>query len=500
MHIGEVLNGVYDDEIGWRPSSGSIKPVHVANGLVRALTGRVSDLSTLHRFLVWWKRGRTPDEERSYAALVAGDESGVYRSLADNAESFDRARRYLEGLLGTDKAVFPSTEQSDLTLTCAQMASRSGNDRGLGDFGATLLRGAPESAPLADAFVAAAESDAPRDPITAAVWPLLDAEVRTATRGQKAGKALQQPHNREVARALRVAARDLASHEQQQGNRLRTLERVVHFVCVATQVHAQALAASGELSNRLPLLMAMGGEQHRDVVAAGEQSLQMMYEQFEAWLGDAVADRLRRGKPLAGDGSVVSAETLDGRTIKAALRQIGVARKGHQEPDDDTLAQRWADFETARREFGRDDPAEVLGHTLVRCYTREYSSGGPRDFLKALESRTGLVYPHYQGRGMRRIRPSTSVLDMLVRACVAVDETLPLEDFLCRLWERFGLVVGGRRSGGWDDAEVLHERGVSIDPDALVGNTEALVQQLEGMGLARRYADNVTFVGDAHAA
>lgn len=500
MHIGEVLNGVYDDEIGWRPSSGAIKPVHVANGLTRALTGRIADLTTLHQFIVWWKQGRVPDEERSYAALVAQDERGIYRSLADDAEAFDRVRRYLEGLLGTDKAVFPSTEKSDLTLTCAQMASRSGNDRGLGDFGATLLRGAPESAVLADAFVEAAESEIPRDPITAAVWPLLDPGARSTTRGQKAIKALQRAHNRDVVRALRLAARDLASHEQQQGNRLRTLERVVHFVCVATQVHAQALAAGGDLPSRMPLLMAIGGDLHRDLVAAGEQSLYMMYDQFETWLGEGLAERIRTGKPLAGEDSVLNVDTLDGRTIRAVLRRIGVARRGHTEPDDDTLAQRFADFEAARREFGREDASLVIAHTLVRCYGREYSSGGPRDFLKALESRTGLVYPHYQGRGMRRIRPSTSVLDMLVRACVAVDELVPLEEFLCRLWERFGLVVGGRRNSAWDDAEVLHERGVSIDPDALVGNTEALVQQLEGMGLARRYADHVTFVGDANAA
>lgn len=499
MHIGEVLNGVYDEDIGWRPSSGAIKPVHVANGLVRALTGRVPDVTTLHEFVVWWKKGGVPDEGRSYAALVARDERGVYQSLAENAEAFDRARRFIEGLLCTDKAVFPSTDQSDLTLTCAQMASRSGNDRGLGDFGAALLRGAPESALLADAFVAAAESDVPLDPITAAVWPLLDAHARSRLLPPKAEKALQRAHNHDVVRALRAAARDLASHEQQQGNRLRTLERTVHFVCVATQVHAQALAAGGDLSSRMPLLVVMGGDRHRDLVAAGDQSLQMMYEEFEAWLADALAARIRSGKPLAGDRSVLQIDTLDARRIRAALRQIGVARKGHPEPGDDTLAQRLADFEAALREFGRDDPALVVGHTLVRCYVREYSSGGPRNFLRALERGTGLVYPHYQGRGMRRIRPSTAVLDMLVRACVADDEMVPLEDFLSRLWERFGLVVGGRRSPAWDDAEVLHDRGVSIDPDALLGNTDALVRQLEGMGLARRYADHVTFVGDANA-
>jgi hypothetical protein len=39
MRIGEVLDRVYDEEVGWRPVSGAIKPVHIANGMFRALTG-----------------------------------------------------------------------------------------------------------------------------------------------------------------------------------------------------------------------------------------------------------------------------------------------------------------------------------------------------------------------------------------------------------------------------------------------------------------------------
>ena len=57
MKIGEVLNEVFDADVGWRPSSGAIKPVHVANGLIRELQGAVYDVRDLHEFVVWfqWK-------------------------------------------------------------------------------------------------------------------------------------------------------------------------------------------------------------------------------------------------------------------------------------------------------------------------------------------------------------------------------------------------------------------------------------------------------------
>jgi hypothetical protein len=500
MNIGEVLNGVFDEELGWRPSSGAIKPVHVANGLIRALTGDLYETKSLHQLVVWWRAGRTPDEERSFEALSQGESGALFGAIAATAQEFDRTRRYMEGLLGADKAIFPSADKSDFTLTCVQMASRSGNDRGLGEFGASLLREGEDPGPLAKALIEAVRSERPRDPITAAVWPLLGDTPRGTSKGQRASKALQRSHNKAVANSLREAATALASHEAAQGNRLRTLERVVHFVCVATQVHAQAAAADGDLSKRVPLLLAFEGLQHRDLTMASERSLQQMYEAFEYWLAEMLSERIRRERLKSPEGETIAVESTDGRIARSLLRRVGTARQGHAEPDADTLNARMADFETARREFGTDEPWRVLGHTLVASYLREFTSGGPRAFLQGLESRTGLVYPHFQGRGLRRLKPSTAILDLMVRACVPAGGAVPLDDFLELLWHRFGFVVGSRRNDGWDDAEYLHAHNVPVDFGALVDNSVALVEQLVAMGLAQRYADNVTFVGDAHAA
>lgn len=497
MNIGEVLNDVYDKEIGWRPSSGAIKPVHVANGLARALLNEHYDLTKLHQLVVWWKRGKTTDELRSYEALVHDDPSGLYRSIAHNADAFDRTRRYLEGLLGADKGLFPSIEKSDFTLTSARMASRSGNDRGVGEFGAALLNdGAQQS--LSGAFRRSASSDKPQDAISAAVWPLLELTPRESRPSQKAATALERSHNRAVVAALREAAEVLATHEDAQGNRLRTLERVVHFVCVATLVQAHALSANGDLDKRIPLLLAIGGNQKGAVDGASEQCLSLVYDAFEFWLAEMLALRIGKSRLMGDDGDPIVLQSGDGRSARALLRTIGSAAQGHGDPDEDTLDARMADFASAKREFGKDRLESVLGHTLVASYLREFTSGGPRPFLQGLESRTGLIYPHFQGRGPRRLRPSTAVLDMLVRSVVPHGEAVPLNEFLKQLWNRFGFIVGGRRTYDWDDAEALNENGVSIDMSALISNTEAFTDLLVRMGLARRYADNVTFVGQTH--
>lgn len=496
MHIGEVLNRVYDQEVGWRPASGSIKPVHVANGLVRAVTGAHYDTDRLHRFVVWWKAGKRPDNARSFEVLQSEDP--VYGSLANTANEFDRARRFVGGLLNADSGLFPSSRSSDPTITCAQMASRSGNDRGLGKFGAALLRGAPEAELLAEAISRAALVERPEDPITASVWPLLDRSGGRESSATQSMAALKRKHNSSYVLAMQRAAADLASHEIAQGNRLRTLERSVQFMCVAPLVHAQFLGG-GSADARVPMLLAADGLSGDEVVAASERSLFLVYEDFEEWLAERLAERIRDDKPLDGSGSVVEC-SADGREVRRILRGIGTATSGHQEPNDMILEARMAAFQEVRQRLGKEDEARLMAHTLVSAYLREYESGGPRDFLRSLNCRAGMIFPYFQGRGARRVRPSVSMLDMIVRACVANEDAIPLTEFLGRLWDRFGIIVGGNRTHDHDDVDLLHRHGIAVDPSALDANTEALVSQLDAMGLARRYADNVAFIGNAYAA
>ncbi len=180
-------------------------------------------------------------------------------------------------------------------------------------------------------------------------------------------------------------------------------------------------------------------------------------------------------------------------------RASELPERGHAAPDADIMAERMADFETAKVSLGNEEPAAVIAETLVSAYLREYQSGGPRAFLQGLGTKVGFLYPNFQGRNRKkRIRPSVAVLDMIVRACVPSGDAIPATEFYERLWLRFGLIVGGRRTELWDDLERLHQAELIIDAQTAQENVHAFIGQLERMGLARRYADNVSFVGDGH--
>src|SRR5262245_10549584 len=132
MRIGEVLNGVFDDDVGWRPATGAIKPVHVANGLFRAVYGRYFDIEPIVELVAGETHGQ-PISDRGFVQLLARH-PGAYDSYRDREDAFDRMRRYTRGILAADGAVFPSAENSALTLSTARMISRDAMDRGVGDF------------------------------------------------------------------------------------------------------------------------------------------------------------------------------------------------------------------------------------------------------------------------------------------------------------------------------------------------------------------------------
>jgi hypothetical protein len=90
------------------------------------------------------------------------------------------------------------------------------------------------------------------------------------------------------------------------------------------------------------------------------------------------------------------------------------------------------------------------------------------------------------------------MFDVIVRCCVEQGDAIEFNEFLHRLWRRFGLIVGGRRSEEWDDVQYLEYNSIAVSIDELGTNTDALINELVLMGLARRYPDGVTFVGDGY--
>lgn len=508
MEIGRVLDEVYDKNVGWRPATGALKPVHIANGLFRGLLGQTYNIKTPLSFVIPWKRKNSPDMDpkRTYNYLVHEIQDPRFQTFRDeqNKERFEHLRDYARELLNADGGVFPDAKMASFSLTCRQLISSDLMDKEVGRFMAELLRGEDGKGPLAKLVKDCLTNEQPLDPITFLAWPLLSHEPEHVSKTS----SRCSPHGNSALKKyfdlLGKAAAQLADHQRQQGNRLATLQKAVHFSCLSLLGHAQALAANGNLSKRSPLLLTMTAPKNSLLAAASEESLNRYYECFESWLAECLAERLEKGRPIAygnEDGKSEPCRVELPANRKDSVRKfLGEFLVREENVESDVIDDRMSLYEQSVANHGKDNWALVIAETLVQCYLNEYESGGPRQFLSGVGRKAGIIYPHFAGRSKdKRIRPSVSILDVLVKCCTPPDGAIPFNAFLDCLWERFGIVVGGRMGDGDSDHELLSGRDIDIGQADLEENTKGFIDHLVEIGLARRYPDNIAYVGRYYA-
>lgn len=502
MKISEVLNGVYDKNVGWRPASGAIKPVHIANGLFRNLLDQYFDLKNVVAFAVPWKKKNSPevDPKRTFEFLVLGNSDPKFEVFRgpEHKLRFEKLREYTRGLLAADRAVFPQPDITSLTLTCRQMISGDKNDREVGRCVAEILRGKDGHGRLAELLIErlANEQECPDDPVSLLCWPLLNQQPIYQQKATKRISPYENKQCRDFFEQLERAADQLAEHERQHGNRIATLQRSVQFACLAVLAHAQALAATGKGKNRPPLFMTPTAAKGSRLALASEASLDNFYGEFESFLSEKLADRLTKGQPIKiqeGDDEEEHLELPAQRkdSVRKFLQTVLSEKGGELRPRE--LDDRMGFYELAVEKHGKDEWSLVVGETLTQCYLHEYSSGGPRPFLGGIGRKAGFIYPHFQGRSKeKRVSPSVAILDVLVRSCTPVDHAVPVHEFAAVLWDRFGVIFGGRPTA---DIDVLQGLGIEISATDLEENTRGLVDYLSDIGLARRYPDNISYIG-----
>ncbi len=486
QEIGAIMNEIYDQHVGWRPASGNIKPVHVANGLVRALIEGYYDTDPIVELVVWSAKDGRVKRGDSIGITAELLTNPAYVPFAEDVSQFDQLRRFARGLLRADEAVFPKSDESSLTFTTAQMVSNDYSDRGTGAFAAALLGSSGDRDSLAASVISAVTKAKPVDPTAALCWPIMPSQKHEARPNQLPNhNALNADYAVGFAEQLRHAGADLATHERAQGNGVRTLQRAVAFAVTAIVGHAQSISANGVPDNRSPLLMTVmpsGAEVSR----ASEASIRLYLKRFEDWLVLQLVGRFNSGSVVHWDG-----RRLDDQCAALDfLRHIGTSKSGKKDPE--APARRVASLESHLRSGA--PVVEALAATLYESYAAEYKDSGPRKFLTGLAARSGLWYPQ-TGSSRRRLAPSVGMIDMMVRSCIPSGERVTYEAFLDRLWQRFGIVVGGHQRGDSSDFDRLRSHGLEVDQSALGKNSDLFVAKLQSLGLARKYADHVTFVG-----
>ncbi len=117
------------------------------------------------------------------------------------------------------------------------------------------------------------------------------------------------------------------------------------------------------------------------------------------------------------------------------------------------------------------------------------ASSHPVNCLKTLGTASSILYPPDKMHPNKRFVLSQDLLEMLLRCCVEPGEILSGSEMRNRLWNRFGIIIGG---SGFE-MDKLQKSGMilQVDEDSLENNFASFADNLEAMDFAEIMADGI---------
>ena len=498
----DLLRRIYDEDFGFLPTNSSMKPVHVANGMARRLVGFTTDHTPLARVLRQYVKKQKAGymEERNPNSAILADYNDRFRDAHGNEPSDEQMtafRSLAKDTLGADGAVF-ETNQASFTLSHHRMVTSDISDNGSGDLLAALLTAGEGSRPVPGAALIRLLLEEDADPWTMIGWPMLGlGEEREATlvgaaltRAARVASLLAVDSTGTLVsptlRELRARYDQLAEHEHEFGAKLTALRRMVLFGCFAIHVHM--IRRCGDVlpdGPRPPILLDLFDGRKRSLREASAASLQAGFRAISQVVLHRIREHIRNAATTTGDHEKIGdyldrfPETLDNDRIRLEY--------------EDHLAGM--------------DPGDALAEAFWKT---GYSGVGPKSVkgfpwhaLLALGRRSGYLLPYddrgHGGKEHKRYGANAEFAEVLVACTVPRGDPMDFDQFLDRLRESFGIVVGRRvdfdiiRNNDLRRGTLL-QRSVSVNETDLRANLIAFKNLIIDIGFAKSYADGRTVV------
>jgi hypothetical protein len=443
----ESTLGVFEQAIGFRPATGSYKPVHLMNDLAQSVLGGAP--SHGGDFLAHVTRAHVAKdddkEDNSERAMRAHDRFGSAFNRAFpqalGGPRIDALRRAAHEVLSFDAGVYaPGTSMCSPLAPHRDLLGFEGFRRfGVGRLLADVL---PKEG--AEKLRSLFESD--RDPITRALRPI----VLRAPLVEK-----QKPREPVTRSAFDVSlGKGLTSLLSQQLTKSYTLRAVA--LGGSLGVVLKVLGAGRP--NGRPALLALANSDEKSGRPLREPAVVSFRRGIEAL--DARVAALMPAHPNAGDllkppeAKQPSLEVSNERKLNALAFVVLSAAREHADDFDIYL---------------------------------------PDTFIARFGPRVGCVLPKGRSRWGRHFALTPELVEVLVLMLLGRGETATWSSFWTRVAAEFGVHIGANPS---KDVEALAAIGVdNVSPEDLIENSEALLSLAVRRGVARRLPDGEAEVG-----
>lgn len=454
----------------------AIKPVHLANGLFRAVCGAYAE---------------APDQHIA-----------IYPKKYTESSVSEQIRGVLNNILSADSALFANARMSSYTLSHVSHITSDDHDRRTGEWLFTVLNydnGSGPSPALELLRVLLNQDDRQRsDEISTLTLPLVKSrfELRPVSSRMPnlLPKSLAVNEKGDFSDPLLTSIREgfdrIAEHDKKKasyGSKLDTLRHLVIWGCFAIYLHL-ANSGSSDKAKRIPIMLCMADAPSSTLRQASNQSYLWIKRSIDKFLRTAILDKLTK---ISSEGIYGAWETdedirqqiqaMQWKTLSGRMRQADIRLVKY--PENCLLF-----YNSYLSDVANQSPQTAFANAATDMLDQIVSSS-PSDVARGLGTGIGLLSPGPSPR--KRYSAVPDLLEVFIRATIPPGEQWTIDE-LANYWSgHYGLLFGALGN----ENDQLMNWGVNvIDGSSLYDNTEALTAILEMSGYARRYADGVVFV------
>jgi hypothetical protein len=472
---------------GYKVMEVKIKPVHIANALMRTEHQCAGRMPVLEQLFEATLQRNSIDKRVAAVQTMLETQRERWGALGETQDIkssplMTKVLPLLRTLLGADGAAFGSSPHfSSFSSPTALTVTGDPSDDGAGAFIHALWGGrdGPDRLlilELLSELTSPNKTPESMDDLSALLVPLVDS-TRPRSVSPFSAKDMDAGFSK-VERELRSAAQCLCTYEKKlRPNPISSLQRIVVLAALSVFMHGATRAHERAGSPKRLLLLDASGDHYSDIARASTGCVARLIGDACDYMASVINDLLEQQIANWQLNPLSAVNALLESSQQAPLDDQGLLAKRIKE-----IVVDFDDPEDVRREVTEELLSQIEGN----------QRHGLDGYLRMLGIRAGFLYPT-QKNPNKRLNPADRTLEVLVAS--TVDTTQPpveYRDFLEMLKERWAIVVGGRVE---DAADLDSFMGVKVPARALRDNSERFLDRLESLGLARRLADSVAVVG-----
>lgn len=467
------LNDQVMESIGYRPLSNRIKPVHIANGLFRAILQEEYILKDLN---IWAKRFKLGKE--IYSAEFIQEN---YPDILDEdmtTEQINDLRAFIEMLIDADKAVTPEVKFTTLTIPSKSFVGHEvQNEFKLPEFIHKILNSEVngEISPVINVVKDLLSDES--DEISKFMGPI----TRNIHSKQKKTNNFSFENLSGIELEIRKGFDLLTSNSLNKTNKLAFLERIITFACFSILYHLSSKILDLTKSySHIPIIFdANNGDE--TMKTASRESLLLVRLNIENYYEKVLEGILKKNPLLNSKEAVIS-----------HINQFSFAEKKRKGTASVKELNPHEEFTNLFKGFFHqtNNLYESYARAIrIIIFSRAINSSDPSVSYISLAAKIGLVF----GRTKSRYVPTPEILEIILLSVLKPDEFLTLSEFGERIWEKYGIIIGANPN---EDFQHLKQWKISehIPGDihsSLASNADYFAEVFISMGYAKRFADGV---------